>query len=255
MTKPLARNSDPWTSHAAGEVVRPHLGKIQELVLEVFDARGAMTARDAETLPEFAPYGFSTIRKRISELAVAGRLVSVGVDCTGRAPCTIYAVPYFFREPVMQAWSHSPKPKTRRTMNVTLTIQADNEHEAARLARVLSAFTEMLPETKVAPSPVAGAEPVEPIETAKEKKAAQAKARRAKKKEAEEAAKKAESDLIGEPDAEVTLDELKAAVRECVDAKGVDAVKAIFEEHGAEKLSGLSAADYADVLAALNDRG
>jgi hypothetical protein len=49
-----------------------------------------MTAREAEQLPEFESYGFSTIRKRISELATAGLLESCGVDNAGRAPCTIY---------------------------------------------------------------------------------------------------------------------------------------------------------------------
>lgn len=132
-------------------------------------------------------------------------------------------------------------------MNITLTFQAENEQEVARLARALSFWTEMLPETKVLPT-----KPVEKAEAPAEekpKKTRRTKAQIAADKKAKAEAEAAE--LVGEPDAQVTLDELKAAVRECVDAKGVDAVKAIFEEHGAEKLSGISEADYADVLAAL----
>lgn len=89
---PMTRNDDPDTSRGAADVVRPELGKIQRLVLEVFGRHGAMTARSAERRSEFYDYGFSTIRKRISELAQAGLLVEVGVDTTRRAPCTIYAV-------------------------------------------------------------------------------------------------------------------------------------------------------------------
>ena len=89
---PLARQSDPATSHEAGEVVRPHLGKIQRLVLDAFTAHGSMTARTAERLPCFSDYGFSTIRKRISELAREGLLVERGVDRSGKAPATVYGV-------------------------------------------------------------------------------------------------------------------------------------------------------------------
>lgn len=89
----MARKTDPGTSHAAAGVVAPHLGKIQRLVLRVYADVGPMTARDAERRDEFDGYGFSTIRKRISELARSGHLTTVGVDTTGRAPATIYAVP------------------------------------------------------------------------------------------------------------------------------------------------------------------
>lgn len=143
-------------------------------------------------------------------------------------------------------------------MNVTVMMQAENEAEAAKLARVLSLFAEMLPETKVettAAAPATSGTTEAPVEDAKARKAAQAKARRAKKKADADAAAKEEADLIGSPDPVVSLDDLKAAVRECVDANGVDAVKAIFESVGAEKLSGIDAGDYADVLAALNERG
>ena len=87
---PLARNADPDTSHEAGGVVRPHLGRIQQLVLNAYERHGPMSARTAERLPQFAEFGFSTIRKRISELAHKGLLVEAGLDETGRAPCTVY---------------------------------------------------------------------------------------------------------------------------------------------------------------------
>lgn len=90
--QPMVRAEDPGTSREAAAVVAPSLGKIQGLVLEVFRGRGPMTARVAETLPEFEGYGFSTIRKRISELHRGGFLVAVGVDRSGRAPATIYGV-------------------------------------------------------------------------------------------------------------------------------------------------------------------
>jgi len=86
----MARRTDPPTSHESAAVVAPELGKIQAAVLAAFAGHGPMTARTAERLAEFHAYGFSTIRKRISELARAGRLTEAGVDRTGRAPATIY---------------------------------------------------------------------------------------------------------------------------------------------------------------------
>lgn len=88
---PMARTSDPQTSHAAAEVIRPDLSELQSKVLAAFKRHGPMTARKAERLPEFADYGFSTIRKRISELHRAGHLKEHGTDRTRRAPATIYA--------------------------------------------------------------------------------------------------------------------------------------------------------------------
>lgn len=152
-------------------------------------------------------------------------------------------------------------------MNITVTFTVDgcNEFQASSLltsissmmggAKLANAEASVVVETIEGTTAKAASQATEPaestVEDAKAKKAAAAKARRAKKKAD---AEQAEVDLIGKPDKQVTLDELKAAVRECVDAQGVDAVKAIFEEHGAEKLSGISEADYADVLAALNER-
>ena len=90
---PMARNTDPATSHQSAAVVQPELGKIQKLVLEAFQDCGPMTARTCERLNRFHEYGFSTIRKRISELAKGGLLIADGVDSTRRAPATIYRAP------------------------------------------------------------------------------------------------------------------------------------------------------------------
>lgn len=87
---PAARASDPVTSHQAAATVAPKLGKIQREVLEAFRTRGAMTARKAERLCEFEQYGFSTVRKRISELARMGYLVEAGIDRSGRSPAIVY---------------------------------------------------------------------------------------------------------------------------------------------------------------------
>ena len=88
----MARRADPDTSHAAAAVVRPELGRIQTAVLAAFSELGPMTARSAERLERFGDYGFSTIRKRISELAAEGFLQVAGTDRSGRAPATIYEV-------------------------------------------------------------------------------------------------------------------------------------------------------------------
>ena len=89
-TAPMSRRTDPSTSSRAAAAVRPVLGKIQLLVLAAYAQHGPMSARQAERLPDFEDYGFSTIRKRISELSVAGFLAGTGVDTDGKAPATSY---------------------------------------------------------------------------------------------------------------------------------------------------------------------
>lgn len=89
---PLFRTADPATSRAAGEGVAEHLGAIQRAVLAAYAAHGALSARQAEQLPELAAYGFSTVRKRVSELAAKGYLRATGTErASGRTPATVYA--------------------------------------------------------------------------------------------------------------------------------------------------------------------
>ena len=87
-----ARKHDPDTSKAAAGAITGSLGKIQRLVLHTFRLHGPMSARQAERREEFYDYGFSTIRKRISELAQAGLLVADGTETKGRCPATVYRV-------------------------------------------------------------------------------------------------------------------------------------------------------------------
>jgi hypothetical protein len=88
---PMFRAGDPGTSKAAAASVEAaDLGKIQRLVMAMFRTHGPMSARTAEQLPEAEPYGFSTIRKRISELAAAAYLVARGTE--GHPPATVYVV-------------------------------------------------------------------------------------------------------------------------------------------------------------------
>lgn len=90
---PMARTTDPATSHEAAEVIRVHLSGLQQSVLIMYRQLGPMTAKQAEDTVEFSSYSPSTIRKRISELAKHGFLVEDGVDRSGRAPSIIYKIP------------------------------------------------------------------------------------------------------------------------------------------------------------------
>jgi hypothetical protein len=85
----MARRSDPDTSkQAARTIVRRAPGLLQR-VYAAFVTRGPMTAKDAEQLPEFAAFGFSTVRKRVSELHRKGYLRNTGRIESG---CTVYEV-------------------------------------------------------------------------------------------------------------------------------------------------------------------
>lgn len=85
---PMFRSSDPETSREAAAKVAPHVTKLQARVLDAFRKHGPMCAKRAERLAEFSDLGFSTVRKRISELHQAGHLVRSGVRDGG----TVYAV-------------------------------------------------------------------------------------------------------------------------------------------------------------------
>lgn len=70
----MVRRTDPPTSRAAAERVRPYRSALQKLVVEVYRSQGPMTAKACEKLPEFTFCGASSVRKRISELQQAGVL-------------------------------------------------------------------------------------------------------------------------------------------------------------------------------------
>ena len=75
-----ARTTDPETSHEAAQRITAKLSQLQARVIEAVAAYGehGATAREIETLDAFADCGFSTCRKRLSELARAGRLGTNG---------------------------------------------------------------------------------------------------------------------------------------------------------------------------------
>lgn len=85
----MVRAGDPETSVEAAEAVLPSLSALHQTVLAAYRRHGPMTAKQAERLPELANLGFSTVRKRVSELAQRGiiRRTDVVID-----RCAIYEV-------------------------------------------------------------------------------------------------------------------------------------------------------------------
>ena len=74
----MARRSDPDTSKAAAVNVSGIITSLQRRIYQVFVARGRMSPKQAEALPEFADLGFSTVRKRCSELVAISKLRPTG---------------------------------------------------------------------------------------------------------------------------------------------------------------------------------
>lgn len=68
---------------AALSVVRG-VSALQQQVLDAFDEFHQLTAEQCERLPCFAHLGPSTVRKRISELAQAGKLMPCGEQPNSR---------------------------------------------------------------------------------------------------------------------------------------------------------------------------
>ena len=93
--RPAVRRRDPATSAAAAAYVRRRLTEIQRAVLTAYRNRGALSARQAERLPELASWGFSTVRKRVSELAAVGVLEPAGEEYElGPTGSTVYRFPF-----------------------------------------------------------------------------------------------------------------------------------------------------------------
>lgn len=68
---PLVAMADHATSRDAADAVAPIAGALRRRVLEAVVATGVtgLTAAELEALPEFTGYGFSTLRKRLSEVS------------------------------------------------------------------------------------------------------------------------------------------------------------------------------------------
>jgi hypothetical protein len=72
---PMTKRGDIDECRDSAEKVAPFLGKIQREVLEAIRELGPMTAREGERLKRFeGRYGYSTVRKRFSELYLGGYL-------------------------------------------------------------------------------------------------------------------------------------------------------------------------------------
>ena len=87
----LVHRNGLQTERSSAAAVLPHRNAIQQAVLEQFRRLGPMTAEQAERLAEFVDYAPSTVRKRISELQVAGDLVADGTKTNSRGrPMTVW---------------------------------------------------------------------------------------------------------------------------------------------------------------------
>ena len=92
-----ARRADPGTSAAAAARVSDKLTRVQGEVLVAFLEDGPMSARQCERAERWnGRAGFSTIRKRVSELASAGLLEwfgeERGTEKRPETPATVYRI-------------------------------------------------------------------------------------------------------------------------------------------------------------------
>ncbi|MES1993161.1 MAG: hypothetical protein V4457_06045 [Pseudomonadota bacterium] len=79
------------TERQSAAAIVPHRNAIQAAVLERFKRFGPMTAEQCERLSDFIDYAPSTVRKRISELQIAGDLVADGTTKNSRGrPMTVW---------------------------------------------------------------------------------------------------------------------------------------------------------------------
>jgi hypothetical protein len=80
--QPVARKTDPWTSHAAGAQIRDHLPALQQWVVECVTATPGLTQRELGA--KHCPDDLRRIGRRLNE-CVKADLIAVG----GTRKCSI----------------------------------------------------------------------------------------------------------------------------------------------------------------------
>lgn len=85
ITRGMVRTSDPPTSIEAAATVEPFTNALQRMVYQaIAESLVPVTAETVERLPRFSELGPSTVRKRISELYQAKRIVQAGKQKNSR---------------------------------------------------------------------------------------------------------------------------------------------------------------------------
>jgi uncharacterized protein YcaQ len=74
----MVRGTDAVESQRAACDVLGKLTAIQTQIVRILKAEGPQNARELEVRDEFRDLGVSTVRKRISELFHAGRIIQAG---------------------------------------------------------------------------------------------------------------------------------------------------------------------------------
>lgn len=78
----MVRGTDKIESQAAAARAKAHTTAIQRTILSIIASEGALTAKELEGRIEFRGLGPSSVRKRVSELRQAGKLIQA-VDSAG----------------------------------------------------------------------------------------------------------------------------------------------------------------------------
>ena len=94
-TRGMVRSNDPDTSYAAARAVSRKLNELHFRILAALRTNDKpMTAEQLERLPQFADFGPSTVRKRVSELAHMGKVLEAGMATNSRGRSMIlYRLP------------------------------------------------------------------------------------------------------------------------------------------------------------------
>lgn len=80
----MVRRGDPLTSQEAAQGILRKASELHAAITTEIARRGPMTDAELEDLERFAHYGYSTVRKRRTELTQAGRLIEVGTRLNRR---------------------------------------------------------------------------------------------------------------------------------------------------------------------------
>lgn len=77
-TKGMVRPENVPASHKAADSLKPHLSRIQVMVMSAFQEHGPMIDEELVNLPVFREWKDSTIWKRRSELVAMGKIIYGG---------------------------------------------------------------------------------------------------------------------------------------------------------------------------------
>lgn len=133
----MVRRDGKDTEVAAAARTQLRMNEKRQAVLEaVHELGGAATAEQAERLPQFATWGPSSVRKRLTDLKDMGHLIEDGTRLNSRSlPMTLYRVRNATPEPAVPAAARSAHDSAAASQKAAVSESTQEAPAAVALQR------------------------------------------------------------------------------------------------------------------------